>query len=214
MLVRQTCLLLIVMLGRSELGLGQDWNSFRNGGESTIEGEVVTDWGPEKNLRWQRETDGYGQSAPVIREGHVVLTSVIGPMKEKCCVTCVSLDTGRTQWQSVFTAGQKAPSNYAHSRAAPTPVLDADGVVAFFESGDLIALDWEGKTKWQRNLVDEYGAIENGHGFGSSPTQSDSAIFLNVDHRGQSYLLCLEKADGERLDGGRCAMPQTPGRHR
>ncbi len=89
------------------------------------------------------------------------------------------------------------PSNYAAARAAPTPVCDEHGVYAFFEGGNVIAVDHEGKLQWNRSLTNDYGTFDNNHGLGSSPAQTRSVILVHVQHRGPSYLVALDKRTGE-----------------
>ncbi len=82
------------------------------------------------------------------------------------------------------------------SRAAPTPVVDRDAVYAFFESGDCVAVDHSGKALWQRSLTTDYGKFDNNHGLGASPTQTESQVIINVEHKGPSYLIALDKKTG------------------
>ncbi len=173
------------------------WTTFRNGGASRVNGSLPTEWAPGENIAWQTETDGYGQSAPVIYDDHVIVTSVIGNQKEQCAVTAYSLSDGTQTWQHLFEAAHGGPSNYMMARAAPTPVVDGSAVYAFFESGDIVAVDLSGKPLWQRDLTADYGAFENNHGLGSSPAQTASLVLLNIEHKGPSLLLALDKQTGE-----------------
>jgi len=85
------------------------------------------------------------------------------------------------------------------SRGAPTPVVDAARVYAFFESGDLVALDHAGKELWQRSLVKEYGKFQGNHGVGSSLAQTSRAIFVLVAHAGPSYVCAINKENGKNV---------------
>lgn len=171
------------------------WSEFRNGGRSTINASLPSTWSPE-SLAWQRELLGYGQSTPIVHNGLVFVTSVNGPMKEECVVTCLDLKNGNELWQFKHQATTKAASNYMASRAAPTPMADDQAVYAFFESGDCLALDHSGKLLWHRSLTSDYGKFDNNHGLGASPTQTDRSFIINVEHRGPSYLIALDKRGG------------------
>lgn len=175
------------------------WTGFRNGGVSTVRGELPQQWAPGQNIAWQSETDGYGQSAPVILNGQIILTSVIGDQKETCAVTAYSLDHGQKLWQHRFQTSHQGTSSYMMARAAPTPILDSQAVYAFFESGDIVALDLEGKPLWQRDLTADYGEFQNNHGLGSSPAQTRDLILLNIEHKGPSLLLALDKQTGKTV---------------
>ncbi|MEM1295907.1 MAG: PQQ-binding-like beta-propeller repeat protein, partial [Verrucomicrobiota bacterium] len=82
---------------------------------------------------------------------------------------------------------------------APTPAVDEAGAYIFFESGDLVALDHEGKTRWVRSLTKEYGDFVGGHGVGSSLVMTPTVLVLLVDHEGPSYLLGIDKETGENV---------------
>ncbi len=174
-----------------------DWTSFRNGGSSAIDGSLPSRWGPEEGIAWQLELPGYGQATPVVVGDHVYVTAVIGPMKDVCAVVCLSLKDGSEIWRQEIEASAKAASNYMASRAAPTPVADENGVYAFFESGDFLAISASGEKLWHRNLSEELGKFENNHGLGSSPSQNESHLFLNLEHKGPSYLVAINKSSGK-----------------
>ena len=171
--------------------------AFRNGGGSKVTGDLPVQWAPGENIAWQTETDGYGQSAPVIFGDQVIVTSVIGDQKQQCAVTAYSLRDGKPIWQHRFDAAHQAPSSYMMSRAAPTPVVDQNAVFAFFESGDVVAVNLLGKSLWHRDLTADYGDFQNNHGLGSSPAQTDDLLLLNIEHKGPSALLALNKQTGK-----------------
>ncbi len=171
-----------------------DWTSFRNGGTSAASQLPVT-WSPD-SVAWQLELDGYGQSTPAIHGQQVFVASVVGGMKEHCLIQCINLTDGTEAWRFQISSAKQTPSNYMASRAAPTPVVDDNGVYVFFETGDLVAVDLSGKKLWHRDLSEEFGDFQNNHGLGSSPAQNDSHLFLNLEHKGPSYLVAIRKANG------------------
>ena len=173
------------------------WAGFRNDGSSrTTARELPLEWGPSKNRAWTTELPGYGQSAPVVWNDRIYITAVEGPQKETLHIACLAVADGKLLWKKSFPTSQKGPNNPMQSRAAGTPIADASGVIAFFESGDLIALTPTGEIRWQRSLSREFGELKNNHGLGSSPAQSDDLAFILVDHQGPSYLLAVKKSDG------------------
>ena len=195
MKTRLSILALLVAAALPCLQACGDWTSFRNGGSSSAE-KLPTNWSPD-DIAWQLELTGYGQSTPVILGEKVFVASVVGPMKEDCLVQCFDLKSGSELWQFSCPSTKRVPSNYMASRAAPTPVVDGKGLYVFFETGDLVALDLAGKKLWQRVLSEEFGDFENNHGLGSSPAQNDSHLFLNLEHKGPSHLVALNKSNGE-----------------
>ncbi|MCA9074714.1 MAG: PQQ-binding-like beta-propeller repeat protein [Planctomycetaceae bacterium] len=190
---------LVICFARQTFAEGTEpskWLSFRNGGASRVTGDFPTSWAPDDAILWQQELNGYGQSTPVIYGHKVFVSTVIGPMKETCCVSCWDLQSGTSLWAHEFEAATESASNYMHSRAAPTPVVDADGVYVFFEGGDLVALNHEGEVQWHRDLAADLGPFTNNHGLGSSPSQTDELVIISLEHQGPSYLLAIEKSSG------------------
>ncbi|MEP3482128.1 MAG: PQQ-binding-like beta-propeller repeat protein [Fuerstiella sp.] len=173
------------------------WLSFRNGGSSAVAGNLPVNFSPTNGIQWQHETEGYGQSAPLIVNGNVVISSVIGDMKQTCALTAYDLTSGEMVWQCKTTASQLGPSNYMNARAAPTPVADDSGVYCFYESGMLLAADHKGTKLWERDLAKEMGEFKSNHGLGSSLAQSDKLLFMNLEHKGPSCLLAINKSDGK-----------------
>jgi outer membrane protein assembly factor BamB len=165
------------------------WTEFRNGGSSISSGPMPLTWSPENGIAWQKELPGYGQSSPVIFNGRVFVTAVVGPMKDECQIVCLDLKTGEQVWDWKKDASSRAASNYMASRAAPTPLVDANGVYAFFESGDFVAINPDGSLKWSRSLTDEFGKFDNNHGLGSSPTQTTELVIVNIEQEGKEQVI-------------------------
>jgi outer membrane protein assembly factor BamB len=178
---------------------GETWPSLHNGGNTSINARLPLVWSPEKGIAWSAALPGYGQSAPVVWGGRVYVTAVEGDNKETYFVHAYDARTGRRAWEHRVPASVKTKTSYMVSRAAPTPVVDRDGVYALFESGDLHALTHDGKKRWAVALFDAERKFENTHGYGASPTQTSKAVVVLVDHRGPSYLLALSKETGKPL---------------
>ncbi|MEM7585164.1 MAG: PQQ-binding-like beta-propeller repeat protein [Acidobacteriota bacterium] len=175
-----------------------NWPGFRGHGDSRVKSaEVPLRWSEQENLAWRTKLPGYGQSAPIVWGRQAFVTSVEGPMKEELILTALDLESGEIRWRRRFAASQKAESSDMVSRGAPTPAVDGERIYAFWESGDLIALDHLGATLWQRSLTKEYGDFAGNHGVASSPVLTDSDIIIQVTHAGPSYFLAANKATGE-----------------
>ena len=100
------------------------WTSFRNGGSSVTEAEnVPITWSPEEGIAWQSELPGYGQSSPVVWEGTAIVTSVDGPMKERCVVTALDVKKGTIRWSESVEASARAPLQLSCKPSS----ADADG---------------------------------------------------------------------------------------
>lgn len=172
------------------------WPGFRGRGDGQAPSAEVSS---EASLAWRREVPGYGQSSPVVWGDQALLTSVVGPEKEELILSSFDLASGEVRWRRRFAASLLLKSSDMVSRAAPTPVVDADRIYAFWESGDVIAVDHQGETLWRRRLAEEYGKFEGNHGLGSSPVLAEGVLVVQVTHAGPSYLLGLDARSGQNL---------------
>ncbi|MEX2175597.1 MAG: PQQ-binding-like beta-propeller repeat protein [Pirellulaceae bacterium] len=178
------------------------WPSFRGSGANVLATDnLPVEWSARgrKNVAWNVRLAGYGQSCPVLWKDRVFVTAVEGEHKEKLLVQCLSLATGERQWMREFAATQRIKDGDSVSRGAPTPAIDEHGCYALFESGDLVALTHDGGSLWSRSLVADYGEFLGPHGYASSLAQHRDRLLVQVSHRGPSYLLALDKANGKNL---------------
>ncbi|MCO8122426.1 PQQ-binding-like beta-propeller repeat protein [Stieleria sp. TO1_6] len=178
-----------------------DWPAFLGGRQrsSVTDFQLPLEWSPESGMVWQTPLSGYGQSSPVIVGSRIFVTAIDGPMKETNRVSCFDLATGNKLWQHESPSSLQVKNDPYTSRAAPTPVADSSGVFAFFESGNLIALDNEGQVRWQRSLIDDYGKYEGKFGLGGSLAQVDDRLFVLADNDGPAYLAAIDKQSGKTI---------------
>ncbi len=174
------------------------WPAFRGDGTSTTDANnLPLKWSAEEGIAWQVQLPGYGQSSPVVWGDTVFVTAASGEMKETLIVAAYDLASGKQRWKQQFPATEKEKATDYVSKAAPTPAVDGERVYAFFESGDLLALDHSGKLLWQRQLTKEYGAFQGNHGLGSSLALAQAGLVVLIDHDAPGYLLCIDKATGK-----------------
>lgn len=178
----------------------QAWRGFRGPVDAGVAAEQLpVSWSPEEHAGWEAELEGEGQSSPVVWGDHVYVTSVSGANKETYHVAAFHLETGEQLWQQDLANATPQESTHYVSKAAPTPVVDESGVVAFFEGGNLIALTHDGDLRWEQNLVDEYGPVAARHGLGSSLAQHAHRVFVWVERQDDPYVAAIDSASGETL---------------
>ena len=153
-------------------------------------------WASREDMAWTTILPGYGQSSPVIWGDMVVLTSIEGPEKETGIVVCLDKQTGKVKWKKEIQTASGAKNNSYVSRAAPTPIIDADRITVLFEGGNLLSLDHQGNTLWQRNLVDDFGEIKARHGLSASLEQNQDTVFVWIERENEPYVLAVAKIDG------------------
>ncbi len=114
---------------------------------------------------------------------------------------------GRRLWEYRFAAdGALPPVHEKHNLASPSPVTDGRLVYAWFGTGQLVALDVDGKLAWRRHLGKEFGPFDINWGAGSSPALFGDLLFLLCYHEPASYLLALDKLTGKerwKVDRGK-----------
>ncbi len=187
----------ILMLACVTVEAQQSWPGFRNDGSGIVSVEQIpTEWSPDEGIAWRTEIPGYGQSAPVVLDGRIFLTSSEGPWQEKGYVHAFDLASGEKLWTTDVEATTKVENYFRNSRAAPTCVADDKIVVSFFPGGDVTAMDHAGKKLWTVPLFKQFGEVKNERGTASSLAQTDDQVYVVVDHNGPSYLVALNKSDG------------------
>ncbi len=188
----------LLVIAQSVVDAQTNWPGFRNNGSGvTRVNHAPKTWSPESGVAWRSTIPGYGQSAPVIWKNLIFLTSSDGPFQEHCYVHAFDLQTGKKKWTTEVKATTKVENYFRNSRAAPTCVVDENLVVSFFASGDVTAMTHSGKTAWTVPLFKKYGNVENERGVASSLTQDNDRVFVLVDHNGPSYLVAINKSNGQ-----------------
>lgn len=176
------------------------WPEFQNGGQLVVAvSKAPLEWSPNENVAWSAELIGYGQSTPVVHDGQIYITTVTGDNKENLHVQALDLESGDELWKHELANSTPDTNDNYHSRAAPTPVADDQGVIAFFEGGNLIALDRDGKVRWERDLVADYGPITARHGLAGSLEQNEDRVFVHVERQESPYVLAVSKKDGSTI---------------
>jgi outer membrane protein assembly factor BamB len=105
---------------------------------------------------------------------------------------------GRRLWERRIEAeGPLTGVHEKHNLASSSPVTDGRLVYAWFGTGQIVALDLDGRTVWQRHLGREIAPFDIIWGHTSSPALVDDLLLLLCDHAPASYLLALDKATGK-----------------
>jgi outer membrane protein assembly factor BamB len=113
-------------------------------------------------------------------------------------VEAFSHATGARLWEYRLEAeGTLTPVHDKHNLATPSPVSDGSMIVAWFGTGQLVALDLAGKPLWLRHLGREISPFDIQWGHGSSPAVFGDTVFLLCDHTPASYLLAIDKRTGK-----------------
>ncbi len=155
--------------------------------------------GPSSNgVAWSVTIPLGGQSSPIVWERFVFLTGADANRRE---VYGFDRRSGALLWRADVRVPGSDPvppevmSDTGY--AAPTPATDGERVYAIFANGDLVALDFNGRTVWTLAL----GPLKNMYGHASSLVTWKNLLLVLLDQGaaedGQSRLLALDGATGK-----------------
>lgn len=171
-----------------------DWRSWRGpNGNGTAEGEAYpTQWSATEGVSWSYEIPGRGGSTPVVVGDHIALTT---GAEGKNWVIALDRD-GQVKWQTPV-GEEREGKHQKGSGSNPSPIADENHIYAYFKSGDLACLNWQGEVVWHRNLQSEFGEDTLWWDLGTSPVRTKNHIVVACMHSGPSYLAAFDPATGE-----------------
>ena len=177
------------------------WRQFLGNGSRSLNSgaRLPIEWADGRNVAWRTAVPGYGQSSPVVVRDRAIVAAVEGAHKESLLVTSIELVSGEPLWSRRFGSTQRIEESDMVSTAAPTPAVHGDTVIAFFETGNLLAISLDGERRWERRLTEEFGEFRGRHGIGSSLRICRAGLLALVAHDGPSYLICIDPEDGRTV---------------
>ena len=128
-------LTLFAIVIAADSGRAQEWTRFRGSNGSGISEvqSVPAMWGTA-DVNWEVSIQGSGHSSPVVWGNRLFLTSADKENGNRK-LQCIDIRDGRTIWHRQFvSAGYQI--HQLNSRAAATPVLDADHVYVVWGTND------------------------------------------------------------------------------
>jgi len=147
-------------------------------------------------LLWKAELPGRGCSTPIIWEKRVFVTC---PVDDKDGLLAFD-GTGKELWRKTFGALSPGRGQRVGSSANSSPVTDGTIVVAYFKSGTVACLDFDGKELWNINLQEKYGKDGLWWDQGTSPIIAAGQVVIAVmQTAGESYLVSLDRKSGKEI---------------
>lgn len=177
-------------------GFGDDpnWPQWRGpeGNGKTSATSVLTQWGPEQNVKWRVELPEPGNSTPIVWGERIFLTQPLSDTKQRAFI-CLDRQTGQELWRRSVAYAEPEASHKTNPYCSASPVTDGQRVIAWFGSAGLVCWDLEGTELWRRDL----GRQEHMWGYGSSPILHEDLCILNFGPGNREFLLAVDKSTGE-----------------
>lgn len=177
-----SCAWSIVLIILSVNSFATDWPQWRgpffNG--SITEANLPESWNWTENVAWITPMPGPSSATPVISNGRVFVSSMIGRTNEFVAI-CLDAETGKQLWQK--TAGTITRNMRRNNPATPSPVTDGKNVLFLYGNGELIGFDIDGNKLWSRNIETDYGTLSVQFGYSSSPLLYNDKLFIQVIRR-------------------------------
>ncbi len=175
--------------------------NFRGPGGNGITDQknIPTQWNGQtgENVVWKVPIPLDGFNSPIIWGDKLFLS---GAEDEKREVYCINRLNGEFLWtvsvDNVPGSPSKGPevANYT-GHAAPSMTTDGKGVYAIFSNGDIVGLDFEGNTKWAKNV----GVPDNHYGHSSSLLIHNNKVIVQYDQKNITQVMALSAASGETV---------------
>jgi outer membrane protein assembly factor BamB len=187
---------MLLAAARSAVGQGNaNWPQFRGPNASGLaaRGPAPTDFGPNKAVVWKRALPA-GHSSPAVWGDRIFLTA-FDPQTRALELLCLSTRDGAVLWRHAVEAKAIEKVHAVSNSATATPVVDTDGVYAYFASYGVVALDHAGKLRWAAPLP----MPPTNFGSGSSPVLHGDLVVVNRDAAGSGSLLALDRRTGKEV---------------
>ncbi len=158
---------------------------------------IPVDWdgASGRNIKWKVELNKKGYNSPVIWNN---VLFVAGADNASRMVYCFNRLDGKLLWEQEAKDIPGSPATAPKVTAdtglsAPSVATDGKMVYAIFATGDIIALDMDGKHIWAKNL----GVPDNHYGHSSSLICHKDKVIIQFDTNKGGRLLALNSATGD-----------------
>jgi outer membrane protein assembly factor BamB len=167
------------------------WRGPADSGSAALADCPVT-WSQDDGHLWKVKLPGIGCSTPAVWGDHILLTSTQDGQD-----LALAYDwTGKPVWTTNIGAG--VPGKHRNgSGSNPSIVTDGERIFAYFKSGNLASLDFNGKVLWQTNLQESYGQLKLYWDQGTSPALTTRDVVVAVMHGGDSYVVAFDQRSGK-----------------
>lgn len=159
---------------------------------SAAQSNCPAEFSHEDGLLWKAELPGIGCSTPIVWGDHILLTSTDDGQDLVLAYNW----NGKELWRAPI--GDGIPGKHRNgSGSNPSIVTDGERIFAYFKSGNLAGLDFNGRVIWKTNLQEQYGKVKLYWDLGTSPALTARDVVVAVMHGGDSYLAAFDQRTGD-----------------
>lgn len=167
------------------------WRGPHDNGSAELQ-SYPADWSQGDRILWKADLPGKGCSTPAVFGDRIFVTC---PVEANNGVLAFDW-TGKQLW-SAQLGPEQGGKHRNGSGSNPSPVTDGKRVFAYFKSGDLAGLDFDGQMIWKTNLQQRFAKDTLWWDVGTSPVLTDNSVVVAVMHTGESYLAAFDKQTGD-----------------
>jgi len=189
-----------------------DWPGWRgpSGQGISDEKDLPLTWNDKtgENMLWKVRLPGQdagnrqdqNQSSPIVVKGRVLLTASwwpagVEPAKNhpEHHVVCLDAANGKQLWETRIGPGPWQLTDLRGGYTAPTPASDGERVYVVFGSSVIVALDFDGKLLWRKEII----PFDFDVAIGSSPLVVGDTVILQCDGvKKSSRFVALDRKTG------------------
>lgn len=185
------------LLGLAGNALAENWPGWRgpNGNGVVEKSEGPTEFSKERS--WKTKLEGRGCSTPVVWNGRVFVTGLIG---KNDGVQAFDLKTGKEVWRKELGAARLGRTQRIGSSANSSPIIDGKNLFVYFKSGTVASLTLDGEAVWKINFDETFFPDKILWDKGTSPVFAGGNIVISaIQQAGTSYLASLDKKTGKKV---------------
>lgn len=175
----------------------ENWPAWRGPNGSGVVSEVKGPQAFSKERSWQKKLAARACSTPVVWDGKVFVTGLIG---EQDSVQCFDLKNGDELWKKELGPARLGRTQRIGSSANSSPITDGKALFVYFKSGTVASLSFDGKVKWSIKLDEVFPPDKLLWDRGTSPVLAGGHLVIAVlQQKGTSYLGAINPADGKKV---------------
>lgn len=186
-------LCLIVIALSTAIGRADNWPQWRGPTANGVAapGTYSTAFSDTANVVWKVALPGMAPSTPAVWEDHIFVT---GPIDGRDGVLCFDRK-GKERWRVQLGKAAEGKHKVA-SGANSSPVTDGKRVYVYYKSGNIAALDFQGKIIWKDNMQERFGETSLLWDLGTSPVLAGGKLIVAIMQADDSFVAALDPATG------------------